>query len=69
MPHVIIPCSHIYCYVHVADAGGTVEWDADGADMSVDEDEAGPSHNLQDMPWDNSDGEFIHLCTHIEMYC
>jgi hypothetical protein len=69
MPHVIVTCDDNMCCVHVADAGGTVEWGEDAADMSVDEDEAGPSHNLRDMPWDNSDGEFIHLCTPIEVYC
>lgn len=33
-----------------------MQWeDEDG--MSIDEEEVAPSHNLQDMPWDNSCGE------------
>lgn len=32
-----------------------MEWEDDDG-MSIDEEEVPPSHNLQDMPWDNSFG-------------
>ena len=55
------------CWPHtvvfvLADAGDEVEWEQE--DMSIDEEEVPPSHNLQDMPWDDRYGELSRWLLH-----